>query len=909
LVPKIRGREAGFLEALGRDGEIVVFRGYATSGKTTLLHEFAGASAAQGRLVLHATAAWSEIEFQFGIIRQLLSSARVSVSEPDDLAILLDDAIVSAALYGPGVRRPATARIMEALWARLLRLSEQNALTLIVDDIHYADTASKECILYFARRLKSTAIQMVVTQDKRPWLTDPGLQAEFLRLPNCRTIQLRPLGEPEITDFLAEYDDIKQPDQLATAIHAVSGGNPSLIRALMDDYQDCPWKTDGELVIADEFERAVHCCLARCDPDAVRLVQALAVLDAPVPVMTLAQVLCVPAASMDVMLAELVEMGLVLSDRLRHPAMRSVVLGTMRPAELAELHTRAAGVLHEEHAAPAVIARHLLAAGHPAESWALAVLLGAADAAMAKWDIAFAVRCLRLALRLHEDPADRAKIRSRIADAQWLADPVTAVRYLPELEQDARMGYLAGPAVARVARRLLSAGRLQQSISLLEQECKKQPAEQWHPELLAARLWIACLCPSLAGRAFPPVVATVGSTVSTHVQAAGLAAAVFAGGADGAILGQAPQLTKIDESVLTMTSIAMAAAIESGQQQALAPWCEALTSRSVAENPALRHSAACRALFAVTIAAIHVRLGDLRAAEARLREALEQVPLRHWGVLMGAPATVLLHVAVARGKHDDAAGQLDVHPPEAMFSTMLGPVYLSARGRYHLAIGKRDFALRDFEMAGEAVREWGVDHPAFVPWRVGAAEACLELGSVRDAVDLLAEHLSLLGADRGRVYGAWLRVRAAASPLPKRPGLLREAVEVLQASDDRLELARAFTDLSQAYEELGQRGDAKRMRRRAVHIAQQCGAVVQGESVTGSTEDSQEAMDDSQGLSEAERRVAALAAHGYTNREIAERLYVTVSTVEQHLTHVYRKLNVTRRTDLPPITLADTLND
>ena len=53
------------------------------------------------------------------------------------------------------------------------------------------------------------------------------------------------------------------------------------------------------------------------------------------------------------------------------------------------------------------------------------------------------------------------------------------------------------------------------------------------------------------------------------------------------------------------------------------------------------------------------------------------------------------------------------------------------------------------------------------------------------------------------------------------------------------------------------------------------------------------------GLSEAERRVAALAARGHTNRQIAGMLYITVSTVEQHLTRVYRKLDVKRRSELP----------
>ncbi|MGW2180964.1 AAA family ATPase [Streptomyces sp. NPDC001732] len=57
-------------------------------------------------------------------------------------------------------------------------------------------------------------------------------------------------------------------------------------------------------------------------------------------------------------------------------------------------------------------------------------------------------------------------------------------------------------------------------------------------------------------------------------------------------------------------------------------------------------------------------------------------------------------------------------------------------------------------------------------------------------------------------------------------------------------------------------------------------------------------------LTEAERRVAVLAADGCTNRAIAARLYVTTSTVEQHLTRVYRKLCVKSRGDLAHLVAA-----
>ena len=51
-------------------------------------------------------------------------------------------------------------------------------------------------------------------------------------------------------------------------------------------------------------------------------------------------------------------------------------------------------------------------------------------------------------------------------------------------------------------------------------------------------------------------------------------------------------------------------------------------------------------------------------------------------------------------------------------------------------------------------------------------------------------------------------------------------------------------------------------------------------------------------LTASERRVAELAAEGYSNPEIAQSLFVTRKTVETHLGHVYRKLDIAGRGDL-----------
>jgi len=51
-------------------------------------------------------------------------------------------------------------------------------------------------------------------------------------------------------------------------------------------------------------------------------------------------------------------------------------------------------------------------------------------------------------------------------------------------------------------------------------------------------------------------------------------------------------------------------------------------------------------------------------------------------------------------------------------------------------------------------------------------------------------------------------------------------------------------------------------------------------------------------LSRREREVLHLAAHGYTNAEIAERLFISRRTVETHRANVMRKLNISNQTDL-----------
>jgi DNA-binding CsgD family transcriptional regulator len=59
-----------------------------------------------------------------------------------------------------------------------------------------------------------------------------------------------------------------------------------------------------------------------------------------------------------------------------------------------------------------------------------------------------------------------------------------------------------------------------------------------------------------------------------------------------------------------------------------------------------------------------------------------------------------------------------------------------------------------------------------------------------------------------------------------------------------------------------------------------------------------EALSGVESLTASERRIAELAAEGASNPEIAQALFLTVKTVESHLTHAYRKLDIAGRSEL-----------
>jgi DNA-binding CsgD family transcriptional regulator len=126
---------------------------------------------------------------------------------------------------------------------------------------------------------------------------------------------------------------------------------------------------------------------------------------------------------------------------------------------------------------------------------------------------------------------------------------------------------------------------------------------------------------------------------------------------------------------------------------------------------------------------------------------------------------------------------------------------------------------------------------------------------------------------------------------------------VLEDSPARVERARVLADLGAALRRDGQRRAAREHLRQASELAERCGAhalvaFAEEELAASGARLQRMPLSGVAALTPAERRVATLAATGLTNPQIAQRLFLSVKTVEMHLGRTYRKLDLQGRGEL-----------
>ncbi len=888
--------------------------GALASGKTELLHAFCDHVADSGGLLLTATGARSESGVQMGVLSQLVHSAPLPPEITDRVAAAAAASEAGAPETGaplvPSARRPEIGLIRD-FCATLLELSKERAVVIAIDDLHFVDQASVQALLYLRLRMRSARILLISTEWTQPWATPSSLRVELTRLPHHR-IMLSALSQSSVGELLAQHLGAPVAAQSAATYHQLTAGNPMLVRALIEDNVAFMVRGgDGgpvtEPVVGVAFGQAVLSCLHRWELGLVDIAQGVAVLGAHATPALVSRLLDVEPDAVVRGIGILTEAGLLGAGRFRHAAAGAAVLDSLAATDASRLHLRAAELLYQQGAATVEVARHIVAADDVGGPWAVPLLREAGRQAMMDDEVQLAAQCLLLALRACDDERERVSITAELATVRWRVNPSAAIRLTP-LRGALFEGELSGRDAATVVRNLLWQGDHEEAVKALTvlHGPKGVLDPQTGAELDLAYQWIYGPRRARVPRQAVGDHHRAGAAANPWTRAASALTAALHDRTRDDLVDSAWHLlrsSRLSDTSLEVLANALLTLTYADQPDCAASWCDNLLAEAVR-----RRVPTWQAVLGSVRADIALHQGDLPAAKAWGRTALEKLPAQSGGVLIGYPLSTLVLAATAMGDYDEASALLQHAVPEKMFETVFGLRYLHARGHLYLETDRVLAAFTDFQNCGSLMRKWDIDVPVMVPWRSDLAQAHLRLGHLPVARDLVTKQLEQPSAIGSRVWGISLRVLAASGDVKQRPQLLRDAIDRLRASGDRLELAKAMADLSQAYHEIGESGRARKMAHRAREEAEVCQANVLseqlresgGRAAQGERSEQQADLDGMSVLSDAERRVASQAALGYTNREIGLRLFITPSTVEQHLTRVYRKLKVNGRRHLPP---------
>ncbi|MFD9739494.1 AAA family ATPase [Umezawaea sp. NPDC059074] len=900
----------------GRSG-VAMITGARATGKTALLHAFGEEVQRSGALLLNATCTAGERTLPLGVLSQLQRNIPLELCSGDRAAFLsgLLDEAASPIRTGEGDADGAEVKrghVLHQLGAALLTIAEQRPIVIVVDDVQNMDDLSKETLRHVLGRLRSASVAVVFTECVGSREPRSLFHTEFLRHPHCHSIRLTLLSPAGVGEMVAAELDPRIAEAFGAQYYEVTGGNPLLVRALLEDQQRLRTgdASPAGPVVGEGFAEAVMSCLHRGDPAIREAAYALAVLggDAERPKLFSRMTDRSPkTAAKDV--ESLVVMGLLRGESYRHPAIREAVIDdAVANADLPDLHLRAAWLLAQDGAEPRVVANHLIAAGVACPEWALPLLREAAESALIDEQVEEAIEFLELAIRdrAEETPIELVMMLVRL---KLRLSPASALQHVPALGEAMREGKLLGRGLLWFVRFLVVHGRVDDVAEGLARLVSRidELDEHSKAEITITRMWAVGSYPELVSN-LPPVRpdGDLSVDMGMRVQAATVLTRVIGGELDDSAVMTAErvlQSANLIEEPTEEVSAALRTLLYLEKLDSVKSWCDTLmTDRHESSSPP-----GWLGELAMIRAEVALRMGDLGTARQHARFALEKVDPRTWGASAGMVLGTLLQATTAMGKFDEAAEALAQRVPQHIYRGRYGLHYLFAKGHHHLATRQLPAALGDFLSCGELMVKWKLDSPGLLAWRTGAAEVYLRLGNQAKARELVDQQLAIPVMGPSLSRGMAMRVKAATLDLRQRSQMLHGALDEVQAAGGQLEVARVLADLSHTHHQLGEPDRARMMVRRAWRVAKDCQAeplcaqLIPDQSRGAAAVASSEAAAEcgAATLSDAERRVAGLAALGHTNREIANKLYVTISTVEQHLTKAYRKLNVTQRKDLP----------
>lgn len=914
--------------AVAGDGSTVVVEGAAGIGKTSLLTAVREQARAAGARTLSARASELESRFPFGMVHQLLDRAVFAMGASERDAAFTGAARLAAEVFGEGATSASADDLyptLHGLYWLCAHLAADSPLVILFDDAQWADEPSLSFVQFLARRIEELPILLVV--GTRPAHAERSpLLSPIVTDPAATVLRPAPLSDGVVGEWVRTVVDADADPAFAHACHTATGGNPFLLTELLREVGAArlePTAAAAHRVGAlapGGVSAVVTRRLATMPSGTVAFARAVAVLGDGT-----SQGLAAALAGMDEETAAEAAAALcraeMLEDRsglaFAHPVIRTTVYSALTPGERSAGHAQAARLLAARGAGADAQAAHLLATDPCGDAAAVETLRSAAARAGALGAPRSAVTYLERALLEPPSEAVRPQLLIELGRAETRAGGPEAIRHLEEALVLASDETTRARAGLELARRLKYGGRAVQAVEILEQRLAHAEAldpalaEQIEVELVSSGYLSVGARERLAPRLSQQV--DPGVPPRTMLEAWTIAALAFdesAAGTDAARAAELATRAMAGELIPDEVTACGYGRLMSGVG---AMWADrfdhAATVFATMLDGARRRGSGVAFSAAHSMSALNNwRLGALADAEADATASLELASeMAGAETFRSAAQAIQALVAMERGLPDDELRRLRDAMAPALHDTDSLPYHLvhHARGSLSVALGELRVGLEDLLAGMRREHEWGALCPAPSGCRAAASLAHTALGEREEALALADEDVRRARAfGAPRALGMALHAQALARGGSEAIAGLGESVAVLETSRARVELTRALVDLGGALRRSGQRTEARATLRRALELAVRCGAVrladrAREEMLASGARPRRVALSGVEALTPSERRVAELAADGLTNREVAQALFVTIKTVENHLARVFAKLDVTARGQLP----------
>ncbi|MEU6081372.1 AAA family ATPase [Streptomyces sp. NPDC047108] len=906
---------------------VVQIEGPAGIGKSALLSSWCGR--ADSFRVLRARCHPLESEFAFGAVRQLFKPLVDPAGEAGQEA--LRDGTAAAALRvlddraagGPPEGADVVAAALSGLDGLALAVSARRPLVLAIDDLQWIDAPSLRWLTHFVRRAGRRSVLVVVTNRTTELRKPDPLVAELVHPTNCHTVTLEPLDAAAVRELAQAVWGEGEPEaSFCATCHAATGGHPLFVRALLHQARIRGVRPTAEYeeriptVNLSVLGREIMHRLSQAGEPAVQLARALAVLGDRKPPQLLAAYCEKGEAVVQAAASDLRALGLLRAEgqRFVHQAVRDTVLATLSPEELGREHARAAQVSYLGGRPDEEVAAHLLAAGPVEGEWVLLVLRRAADAALVRGAPEVAVTYLRSALNQPLQSAERGSVLFQLGIAAGHYDAALALSYITNALETLTDERSRQEALGVLTYSLLFSHQSPTMVSNMDRVIAELSSQadlgcgsdrEVILRVRALRAWMEYERPS--ARTLEPLSD----------------AADLAGRSSG------------ERQLLALH------AFHALRQALPAPYVRELVNLASVSLPVFSYDLYPLHYFVVQTL---FYLDDLTAAEALHEELAQETSDKGMDIVVSALTVYQSALSLRRGNVPDALaaanrvvsapgngavpygtaldiiridslleqGRVDEADRIALAHTAGGPTGAAwERPLFHMCLGGLRLAQGDLRAGlslirecGQEVQEAGTVNPAIVPWRSKAAAAHLRLGERSVAQELIEQELDL--AQRCAIPRALgVALRTAGSVTGGAAGLdqLAQSVDVLSGTPARLELAHALHDFGTASLRREDRTGARQVLRRGLRVAGECGATALADRLRDRLHEAggrvtRSSLNEGPALTPGEERVSTLAAQGYRNKEIAERLFVSLRTVETHLTGAYRKLGIEGRSGL-----------